>query len=147
MQFPGYTQCPVCHELNRGLCQKPECQSIEPVIQPDQLDKEPPDAFEGLEKLLHRDFLTDMQRRGVHCIHARDDTNSTIERGLPDVHCMFTGPDGVTRGIGIEFKRKGGSLSKRQTEKIAEMRALKIPVKVCWSLRDAILFAREKLGC
>lgn len=120
---------------------------------PSASDAPPPDAYVGREKDLHVEFERDMTRRGVHLIHAHTHTTSTIEPGLPDYHCLFSielpGWTGgmITRGCAIEFKRAGGSLSPTQREKIAEMRKLGIPVKVCWTLHDAIAFCREHLGC
>lgn len=108
-------------------------------------DLEPPDAFTGHEKLLHRDFAADMQRRGVHVVHARTDMVSTIEAGTPDFHCMFFGEDGWTRGCAVEFKVAGKKLSTRQRDCIREMRRKRIPVIVAWALKDAIDFAKEVL--
>lgn len=120
--------------------------SREVAIGADQ-DTEPPDAFEGAEKLLHADFEADMGRRGVWFVRCRTDEAATIPPGYPDFHLMFTAPDGITRGCAIEFKRAAGKPSLRQRERIADMRKLKIPVAVCWNLKDAIAFARKWLLC
>ncbi len=109
--------------------------------------KQPPDAFIGAERILQRDFQTDMERRGVHVVIARVDKRSTLESGLPDAHCMFTATDGITRGCACEFKVAGGRVKDGQKEKIRQMRAAKIPVLVCWSLAPAIEFARKHLLC
>jgi hypothetical protein len=120
-------------------------------------DQEPPNAFIGPEKLLHRDFETDMHRRRVHVVHARTDRQSTIAAGLPDFHLMCSRRvyDNEDDRIGeekcfacaVEFKTAGHNPSPKQREVIAEMRAKGVPVKVCWTLADAINFAREHLGC
>lgn len=108
-------------------------------------DTEPENAFDGPEKILHREFQTDMERRGVHCVHCRTDQASTIENGLPDFHCLYTASDGITRACAVEFKRKNGKPSASQIDKIAEMRAKKIPVKICWTLADAIRFTKDSM--
>ena len=117
------------------------------VVEVQDAFRQPTDAFVGLEKLLHRDFKTDMERRGVHCVHARTDTESSIEVGLPDFHLMFRGQDGICRSAAVEFKVAGGRVKPSQREKIAEMRQKRIPVIVAWNLASAIAFARQSLGC
>ncbi len=129
----------------RALVAPPPRPEPKKAAEPSLDDAEPEDAFIGAEKLLHRDFITDMERRGAHCVHARTDVQSTIGNGLPDVHVLFTGADGICRGAAVELKVKGRKLRDSQRACIIEMRTRRIPVKVCWSLKDAIDFAREAL--
>ena len=116
-----------------------------PSVRPD--DAEPPDAFTGAEKLLHRDFAADMERRDCWFVSCRTDQRATIPSGYPDFHVLYTGEDGICRGCAVEFKRAGGSLAELQRSTIVEMRRRGIPVIVAYTLVDAIRFAREKLGC
>jgi hypothetical protein len=88
-----------------------------------------------------------MERRGCHCIHSRTDERSTIGTGYPDIHVMFTADDGITRACAVEFKKAGGKPSPAQLEVLADMKRKRIPVTVAWTLKDAILFAREHLKC
>ena len=131
---------------SRALPSKTAQSGEKDVTVPDD-DCEPPDAFQGAEKLLHREFAADCQRRGIHIVHARCDQAATIGAGLPDFHLLYTGTDGITRAAAVEFKRSGGSLSPKQREVIADIRRKGIPVKVAFTLRDAIDFAKRSLGC
>jgi hypothetical protein len=116
------------------------------IVESPETDIEPPNAYDGPEKDLHRDFIADMNRRGVHLVYARTDKESTIGNGLPDFHCMSMGTH-AAKACAVEFKRKGGKPSPKQREVIAEMRRKDIPVIVAWNLADAINFCREYLGC
>ncbi len=109
-------------------------------------DIEPADAFTGAEKLLHRDFAADMQRRGAWFVSCRTDERATIPSGYPDFHILYTSPqDGICRACAVEFKKAAGQLSKKQLDCLAEMRRRHIPVRVSWTLKDAIDFAKAAL--
>lgn len=129
-----------------ALDARPAASAPERVPEPAGEYIEPPDAFTGAEKLLHRDFDADMGRRGVHVVHARCDTHSTIEPGLPDFHLIYNGADGVTRACAVEFKKAGGKPSPRQIECLREMRTKRIPVIVAWTLKAAIDFTKLALN-
>lgn len=150
--YVGSSGCPKCgwnrpDSLSSTPASVPEARKAPETAIPNyQTDLEPPDAFDGPEKILHRQFATDMQRRGVHTIHARTDCQSSIQVGLPDFHCIFT-LDGITKACAVELKKRGGRLSPAQVRVIADMRYKEIPVAVCWTLADAINFCREHLGC
>jgi hypothetical protein len=151
MKLDNLKLCPFCQEhFTASVC--PKCGNVR-QSQPMQLeakidpqDLEPDDAYEGLEKDLHGLFKADMDRRGVHYVYARTDQRSTIEMGLPDFHLFYTA-GGICRGCAVEFKRKGGKLKEKQKAVIDAMRQKQIPVSACWTLRDAIAFARAHLGC
>jgi hypothetical protein len=130
--------------LKGGL---PVLGQIEKPAVPEHDDfKEPENAYQGPEKHLSRDLITDLRRRGCHVIVCRTDAPATITPGLPDIHAMFT-KDGVCRAAAIELKAAGGTVKAIQRECIAEMRDKGIPVIVAWNLPDAINFCRRELGC
>lgn len=115
-----------------------------PVLSPD--DIEPENAYTGKEKDLHTEFEKDMGRRGAWCERCRMDIASTLPNGSLDFRIAYTGADGQTRACWIEFKRAGGSISTKQREVLTEMRRLKIPVLVAWTLADAINFAKRSMN-
>jgi hypothetical protein len=144
----GYHECPSCHGWRKGTCpcsKRPFPATIAPATasgSPKQ-DVEPENAFEGAEKLLHREFEQYCRLHDLHTIHCRTDMASTISVGHPDfaVHCFR---DGVCRACFVEFKRAGGKLKDRQKDVITQMRRIGMPVIVAWTLDDAIEFVKKQ---
>ncbi len=105
-------------------------------------DAEPADAFQGPEKQLSAMVCADLRRRRVAISVPRGDRESTVQKGWPDLTCLFQG-----RGCCIELKVSGGKLSDFQRQCHADLRAAGVPVLVAWNFDAAIAFARAQLGC
>lgn len=94
------------------------------------------------EKAMHEQFLAWLR---VHdpplpYVHSRTDRKSTIQVGWPDVTVFYGG-----RAIGVEFKLPGQKLTADQEKVHAELRAVNVPVKTCFTVIEAIEFAKECL--
>lgn len=88
-----------------------------------------------LEKAIEAAAVKKAKALGYMCLKI----NGLGQRSWPDR--LFLAKDGKV--IWIEFKRKGGVLSEGQKTKIAELKAQKQSVFVCYSVEEAMLVLKQ----
>lgn len=92
------------------------------------------------ERELHETFLAWCRINNLPVIHSRMDRKPTIRESWPDMTVLWKG-----QACCIEFKIPGNSLTPGQRAVIEELLAALVPVKVCYSVLEAIQFTKEKL--
>jgi len=87
----------------------------------------------------------DIEKRAVKAAQAAGwrsyKFSSPAHRGVPDRIFIRAG-----RVVFIEFKRKGGRVSKLQEREINTMREYGAEVHVCWSIEDAAAVLQQEAG-
>lgn len=102
------------------------------------------------ERALHDQFerwLRVHEKGPIPYVHSRMDRKSTIREGWPDFSVFWGINDvGLNNCCFIEFKMAGKEPTVSQVDCIDELTDAGLPVKVCYSIVEAIEFVREKLG-
>lgn len=101
------------------------------------------------ERELHDQFIAWLRvhdKGPIPFIHSRMDRKSTIRSGWPDFSVFYAFNHKPHCSCFVEFKMPGGAISDDQNECFNELMKAGLPVRVCYSLLEAIEFTREKLG-
>lgn len=144
---PNLIECQRCRGYWNGDVSKacPKCGPDKVVEAPSEPTEHQNRWAKGEEIQLHSLFKQELERRGVHYIHASPVHKSTIRKGAFDFTLLALGTDGICRGCAIEFKADGGKLSEAQLDEQADMNRKGIPNLVAYNFEQAVNFLKEAL--
>jgi hypothetical protein len=103
-----------------------------PVVKPSESEA---------ERELHEMFERWLRLREIPFVHSRMDKRTTIAVGWPDFTALHRG-----KGLCVEFKADGGTLSDLQKVRLLGLERAGVPYLVTTDAGEAIRWTVERLG-